>query len=291
MRNLFRLATLAGIAAAVALPFAASAQAPAPVPDEPSFAYTVHVPVSGSFGETVVQVSEAINVLLILVAVYIMVACIRVSGTSSQIGRIFSYLLVGVAVIGFDRLFLLLCDMGVLNVQDDTVNLGWHIIFYTSMITFFIGARGFALLASQGKALSSKVMAGWDVFAAIVILLTFGFVEVVDKPFVAAFNGSWFDNFGMFHFIAFVAAALAAWYLFQRTRVGNISAVLAGPFLVAFLLLSGEHLWELLSESWHLIGFNPDAYGEVMEQVFVIPSCILFVYAFVRLKKLLTNPA
>jgi hypothetical protein len=260
--------------------------------EAPASGIAITLPLSEGTASLIIKISEVINIVLILVAGGLMLSIIKRYGTEAQLSGVFGYFLAGALALGFSRLFIFLAETGFIPVSDDTLNLGWHLIFYISMVTFFLGGRSLAIVArAEGPASSLKSSLGWGGFMALYVIAVFAAAEAIDTPFTAVFNTSLFNQIGGLHVIAFVAAALAAWYLFQRARVGQITVVLATPILIAFLLLSLEHVWELLNESLHLFALTPDALGELVEELFSVPACFLVVVAFSRLKKLLMNPA
>lgn len=204
----------------------------------------------------------------------------------SDISTIFGYFIIGTISLASARLFILYG--GVSGLSDDTVTFGWHLLFYLAMVLFFIAGKGMARLSTtniEDSHFNSKML-NWSIASVILILVIFIGMTVIDQPFTTLFNDTLIDRLGVIHFLAFLIAGIAAFYLFKRAKLGSITTLLAVPYLCAFGMFALNHVWELLNESWQ-ITHVADPYGELVEQIFVVPGFLLILFAYYRLDRLL----
>ena len=241
-------------------------------------------------GHLLINGLEMINMVLAVVAIAIIALVVKQFG-ASVISVIFGYFLIGTVMLTCARLFILFSSLGYLTIDDVTVNLGWHLLFYLAMITFFIAGKGLTQLSSNtGVHQSFSKVVGWGVFCGVATLVIFGAAQQIDAPFVAAFKDSVWDSVGVLHFIAFILGGMAAFYLFKRAKVGEITRLLAIPYLVSFVLFALNHVWELFVASWKIIDVT-GATGERVEQIFVLPAFSPIAYAYIRLWTLFRSKA
>ena len=229
---------------------------------------------------------EMISMLLACIAIAILALIIKQFG-SSAISFVFGYFMIGTALVALARLFILLSSFGVLDISSETLNLGWHLLFFLSMITFFIAGKNFSKLGSDTETTEgSASVIGWGLACGIFTLLVFVLAPSIDEPFTTRFAGSIADTSGLMHLIAFILGSVAAFYLFYRSKMGKITALLATPYLISLGLFGLNHAWELMFESWHIVNVT-DSTGERIEQFFVLPAFMLMTYAYIRLWSLL----
>ncbi len=233
---------------------------------------------------------EMVSMLLAVIAIVILISIIRHFGASA-ISIVFGYFIVGTVLLASARLFILLASLSVLPISEDTLNLGWHLLFFLSMITFFIAGMGFAKMGTGAEITNgtSKVI-GWGLISGILMVLIFIMAPIIDAPFTAYFADSFANHIGILHLIAFILGGIAAFYLYQNAKLGQVTALLATPYLVSFGLLALNHFWELLTESWAIIVL-PGSTIERVEQIFVLPAFALITYAYIRLWTLVSQRA
>lgn len=225
---------------------------------------------------------EVVSMVLAGIAMFILVLIIRQFGTST-ISIIFGYFFIGTALLASARLFILFASLGILNISDETLNMGWHLLFFLSMITFFIAGKGFSKLGAGTEVTEnfSKVV-GYGLVCTILAVLMFVLAPVIDAPFTAMFAQSIADRSGLVHAIAVVLGGIAAFYLFHKAKLGQVTSLLAAPYLISFGLFALNHVWELMFESWHIVNVSGST-GERIEQFFVLPAFMLITYAYIRL--------
>jgi hypothetical protein len=233
---------------------------------------------------------DILNIALIAASILVLTLVVGRNG-KSELSTIFTSFIVAAALLGACRLFILLASEGVLVLSDDAMNMSWHAIFYLAMITFIVGARSLVTLAKEGEShVSNRGLLVWSCAAVAATILVFFQASAISTLYERTIAGSPFESLGGMHIIAFILAGIAAFYVFQRTKVGALTRVLATPFLVSIGLMSVQHFWELLVESWKVIPI-PSAIIEQVELIFVVPSYVLFAYAFVRLYRVAVTPA
>lgn len=205
----------------------------------------------------------------------------------STLGYILNFFFLSVVLLALTRVYIFVAYIGLLGVSEKAIVFGWHMLFYLAMITFFIGIRKLLLLFSDHKTkLAKKLFLRWTLFLVLFVAVIFFFIKIFESTLLAfldIFVDTPLESFGSQHFIAFVLAATVSWYLFKlKEKESDFTSVLATPLLIAFLLWSLDHFWELLTESWKVIEI-PSTVIEQVEQIIVFPAVAFMVYAFARL--------
>jgi hypothetical protein len=230
-----------------------------------------------------------LNLCLSTFSVFVLVSTIK-----SYIRSTFGYTLIcflsGAALLEVIQLFVFTSDHGYFTLNDTTVVISWHFVFYIAMIAFVIAGQALVRLvtAANPEDSSAARKSAWLVglFPAIAILALMFFGKT-DNFITAFFKDSWFDRLGGVHFLAFLLALLVAYY-FRRVGVlaGSNIAAISVPLLGVLVVLSSVHVWELLTESWHVITV-PSEVIELVEQVLAIPAFSLLLFGVLRLRKLM----
>ena len=144
-----------------------------------------------------------INITLLAIAMVI-IATTTIDYGSSTVGGAWAYFLIGTALLGATRLFYILADRGVLFIADDTLEFWWHLIFYLSLITFYLGARGLVRMVTMNEAWTSfSEVVAWGIFSTLFTVGVFFSAEPLDGPFVSVFSGTFLARIGIQHWIAF----------------------------------------------------------------------------------------
>lgn len=227
---------------------------------------------------------ETVIIALFLVAI-ILIAYVTWKFGKSAFGYLFGYFMFGAVLLGATRLFIYLVDNGSIVISGGSLEFWWHLIFYLAMLMFFMGCRGLVCLAS-GNAIheSLRKAMNWGFLCIVFVILIFFLAGSVDQSLSQTYVGSPFDAFGLHHFIAVIMAGFVSYYLLSvRTRIGMIGSGVAIPMIGSMALLSLQHLWELIAESWKLVELTDGAI-EQGEQFLVLPALILLIVAFMRLK-------
>src|SRR2546423_15517389 len=108
-------------------------------------------------------------------------------------------------LLGLSGLFLVLSVGGYFHLDDATATIWWHIIFYCSMLAFIWGGSRLKQIAT------SSAPVGFNKNDAVVFIILF--VISIGVFFIAAplepkllplVKGSFIEQFGIYHFIAFV---------------------------------------------------------------------------------------
>jgi hypothetical protein len=219
------------------------------------------------------------------VVAIILIAYITWKFGKSAFGYLFGYFMFGAVLLGATRLFIYLVDNGSVAISEGSLEFWWHLIFYMSMLMFFMGCRGLVNLAKGVTVHESlrKAM-NWGLLCVVFVGLIFFLAGSVDQTLSQVYVGSPLDSFGLHHFIAVISAGLVSYYLYSvRSRIGMIGSGIAIPMIGSMALLSLQHLWELIAESWKLVELTSGAI-EQGEQFLVLPALILLIVAFMRLK-------
>lgn len=209
----------------------------------------------------------------------------------SSVGTLLAYFFVGTILLAGIRVLFFLVDTKTLVIDEMTLMVCWHVIFYMAVLTWLFAAHGMAALANIKAGKLSPIQAVvWGLISVAGMVYIFVHASLWDKAIVSGFEGTVWDHIGIMHFIAFVFAAGAAYYLFAlKRRFSTSIGVIATPQLIVVVILSLIHLWELLGESWHLLPVS-EAVGEQVEQILWIPVYAGIAYAFWKLRKKFTSP-
>lgn len=207
----------------------------------------------------------------------------------SYIGDFLVYSFAGVLFLGIIRLFFAAADYKLIHLEEDTLMICWHIMFYLTMTLFLVATRALVTVLDINNPPKSKFNPFYlSSLAGIGIVLLFYFSPAVEKNITPLFEGTWLDKTGLMHFIAFAYAGGVAHYLLgiRKKFFGSIGSV-SVPLLISVALLSLIHLWELLAESWHLISL-PGEMVETAESILWVPVFLFVLVAYWKLKKTLT---
>lgn len=210
---------------------------------------------------------------MVVGCVWQLIAIIRRSGSSS-IAILARYFLTETIVLAGIRAYFFLADSGRIIVDEMTIMVVWHLLFYIA-ISIFLGAvymlLGLVNVASRKLSLSTY----WMLTIIAVIL---GVLSIWFPPRIM--EGSWIETTGIMHVVAFVFAGAVAMYLL-RIHIQFVSTIgnIANPLLIAIALLSLIHLWELVTESWQLVSLS-GATIEYVEMLLWVPVYTSFFIAF-----------
>lgn len=242
------------------------------------------------YGEEALLVSlEAANITLAFIATALFFGIARRLGQSRE-GVAAGYFASGIALLGMTRVFYILADRGVIYVHDDTLEFWWHMIFFMAMAMCIFGGKVLSNIGDERSRLSSlRSLKQWCVISVVVTVVAFLTAEPMDKSFVAVFDGTIWDTFGVQHFVALVVGALALLHIFvsadnygSRSDIG-IMAQLKLPLMITYGLFALDHFWELLTESWEIFVL-PETTIERIEQIIVLPAFLAVIYAGWKLR-------
>jgi len=208
----------------------------------------------------------------------------------------FIFVLSGIILMILSRLIIVLYDFQIINIGDETLAMGWHIIFYLAMICFLIFLE--KVIRIRDKALSGKQLGFRKsdlitlVILGVLAVATFFILEPLDAWFLSWFEGSFIAEIGLHHFIAFLFAGFIAakitWVKFFMERESYdtraINSLFAG-FIIFLGLMGLNHFWELITESWMIIRLSSMVI-ETVEQIFWLPASVFLAYGLWRASKI-----
>ncbi len=232
--------------------------------------------------EVLVLAASSINIVLLLFALGIIVWSVR-EFLQSSIGATLMYFLGGVITLGAIRVFLFLADNQILHLHEIGIAIVWHLLFYVAAGVFLIGGLVLVRLVSlrnQNVSFTKAIIINCLVGLIIAIIFLFG--GRIDQTALVYYQGSYWNHFGLHHFIAFIMGGLiAVTLLMVHRRYAGIIRVIAMPMIAAVGILSTIHLWELLTESWQVLQL-PDMTIELIEQFLWMPAVLVIIYAFIK---------
>jgi len=167
------------------------------------------------------------------------------------------------------------------RIQDSSVDIWWHILFYMSFAFYFVALRMLVGLGTsetvpdQDKDMNQARLWGFIALCGVVLVFL---LPSWTENMVAMYTNSPLDSFGVHHFIAFIFAGGVAWYLWSaRERLGQVGRLIANPIIIAVVALALQHLWELLNESWRVIVVS-ETVGEGVEKIFLLIAGASLIY-------------
>lgn len=237
-------------------------------------------------GAVLIPFLDPINSILIVIGIGL-VFWLVLKYWESSVGAVLLYFLYGAALLGAFVLFKALVDSSIISIQEGTFEMWSHMIFYLSMLTFFIGATGLTQLTTSTPQQKTFSFTYAILMGALFTILTSA-LFLSAQPLNFLFNMSFFaifDLLGIHHFIAFAIAALVSFYVYIiKTKHGSYTAAIATPLLLAFALFSLFHIWELFTESLKLIILS-ETVIERVEQVIAFLAHTLIIYSFIRMHR------
>ena len=224
---------------------------------------------------------EMINMIFGLLAIVVIMGSIQ-KFQGSTFGHILLYFTFGTFLLTLIRLFLMLNEVAILPLSDETSTMGWHIIFYCAAICFLGGMQKLyrytkdnnSQVNSRNASILGMILTG----LGITVLAT---SHLYDNTYVKLLRFNNLYILGLHHFIAFLFAGFIAVYLWKAKKQSPKFTLIINSFLWAFIFLSLVHVWELLTESWHVIPLGSDLI-EHIEQLITLPGYILIVRAYMQ---------
>ena len=183
----------------------------------------------------------------------------------------------GIFLVGISNIFITLNISGFYQLSETTAHLWWHMITSIGMISVVYGGwriKNISNVNDEDGFGEKNILALGAMVAAVVVI--FMAAQPLEKSLSAALAGSAVESFGLYHLITFALAFMAGFYLvLTRKQVGNF--IVSAPFVAGFLFfLGGQHIWEMLTESFKIIKIDSEAI-ELVEQFLVLPAMILFI--------------
>lgn len=233
---------------------------------------------------------ELCNILLSFAAILMLIYMFQ-KFADTPFGVTLVYFLSGTLFLSAIALFTILTDLNYLKISRETFVIWNHGLFYASMATFWFGSKNMIKLLETKQ--SAPMLMGIALFSGggvfVLILTSFFIVKSLDPLITKFFSGWLWTSFGLQHFIAFIMAALASYYLFkiQKTLNPQKNALMA-PFVLVFVLFSGIHLWELLFENWEVLKLSSETI-EIVERVLTVLAFIALILVFQKIISLLSE--
>lgn len=235
--------------------------------------------------ETFISIGYYVSSIGFLIATVITFNAARVAAASG-LKTVLSYLCIGTGTFFVITIFQKMSEAGALGISAETTDIWWHIMFYTAMISFYIGFKALARLGSADAGTTTvSVDTGtvWSIVTLVVMVTAFVFAGSSEST-MQAYNSSRMGELGLHHFIAFALAGVVGAYLFSaQLFLGQIGRAIASPMIIAIWALAAQHLWELLTESLKVVTATSDVI-EGVEKIFLIIAAICIIVAASRLK-------
>jgi hypothetical protein len=201
----------------------------------------------------------------------------------SALGSVFSYIFVGTSIFFAITLFKKL-GTGFFNINQNSIDIWWNIMFYLAIISYYLGLRSLVKLAN-GDDTSMKIGSEniWGLVVAIILIVIFIIPKWAD-PFISQYANSALSGYGFHNFIAFLMAGLLGSYLLiAHNDFGLIGKAIATPMMVVVWAFCMQHLWGLLFK-WYII--NPTInLNKGVEIIILIIASVSIAAIAVRIDK------
>jgi len=203
----------------------------------------------------------------------------------------FIYILGGIVIEEAARILIILYEFEVYHIAEITLQIGWHYLFFLGMILFYVSLNRFAQRLNENDLHGfSKIDGG--IFSVVFLLSIIGFLFIgsVNQVIIDNFQGSIYDSIGLIHFLAFLVAGILTFRLLrirrkaQDSRMGKYIESIVPTFILFLTLMSLNHFWELITESWALVDLD-EAIIETGEQLFWVLSFFTMFVGFILLNR------
>jgi len=200
------------------------------------------------------------------------------------LGAPFLYFTAGTFMIGLARLFLFLASAEVYTLEETTLHVWWHVMFYLGMTSFALGGMRMQKIAAQSPVAGFSAKDTYTLAAFLAVSFLIFFIATPLEPILApVLVGSFVETFGLHHFLAVIFAVFAGFYIHKiKSHWGKLLTVSVYPFLAFIVLMGLQHAWEVVTESWHLIELSLSTIEQV-EQFIVLPALVLLGFGFLRI--------
>lgn len=189
----------------------------------------------------------------------------------------YTFFSLGIIFFALSYLFVPILGVNAEALSDVVFHLGWHSIFYMSMISFIWGGVRIRQVSRNSLYTHFNI---WDLFVvAFTVFVTFSIffsIQNFNTVYSTTIEGSFVDRFGIHHLVAFVLAVIVAWYIFYiKKSWGKLVAVGANGILGFLSLVALQHLWELLTESLKIIRVTMDVVEGV--ETYIVIGALFFL--------------
>jgi hypothetical protein len=224
---------------------------------------------------------QMVNMILGLLAVVAVITSIQ-KFQDSNFGHILIFFTFGTFLLSLIRLFLMLCEVQILPLAEETASLGWHIIFYCAAICFLGGVQKIYIFSKEkGQSVATENPSIFGPILTAIGIVVLASAHTLDQTYVRILRYNPLYILGLHHFIAFLFAGFIVFYLWKAKKRSNQFKLIINAFLWAFIFLAVVHIWELLTESLHVISINPEL-GEHIEQVITLFGYLFILKAYLQ---------
>lgn len=208
---------------------------------------------------------------------------------NSIISMPFIYMSFGIILLIFARLFLLLNEFEVYDINLMTVRILWHLFIYIAMITFFIAINK-VNDRTKDKELNafSKIDLAYFISTLSIVVFLFLTPETFGVSLMKRIMGTKIPDWGLLHFLAFILTGVLTFRMItvlnaaRKTPVGTYMQSMSSSFLIFLIITTINHLISLLTTSWEWFTVDTNII-ELSEQIFWLIGVSFLAYGFSRL--------
>ena len=231
-----------------------------------------------AMGMTMQGVNSGLALFIVIAGILVVIQAGRILSGS------FLWLTISIFYFGAISVFFLLAEfMHVIAIEDISVALAWHFMFYIATSLFIVALRRLQAFGQTHKQMDESRTAFIFFLLGGVLVAIFFSVKMLD-PWLARYEGTFWDTFGLIHFVAATFIGYTAMQLFRlRKSFGRVITAAVKPFIVSLIAFTLVHAWELLAESWKVVDIGEA--GEVLESVLYFIAITAMLYAVWQIKR------
>ncbi|OGZ73701.1 MAG: hypothetical protein A2908_03685 [Candidatus Staskawiczbacteria bacterium RIFCSPLOWO2_01_FULL_38_12b] len=188
-------------------------------------------------------------------------------------------------LVGLSSLFVSIYE---LQLEDISLHIFWHGIIYMAFISLIWG--GYRIKKNMESPNPEGFNSKDILLLGAMLLFTlnlFIIAPILNNALYAMLTGSIIETIGLHHLVAFILGFVGAGYLFYIK--GGPQAGKSMTFMGIYLFLLGsQHLWEILTETFHLFLISGDTI-ELVEKFIILPAIIFFILAQLSIVKFIRN--
>lgn len=194
--------------------------------------------------------------------------------------KAFLFFLSSTIFLALLRQFYFIQGLGISNVSETVLVLWWHFLYYTGIALLIYGIVQLKIGINEQTKLKTTDKFMLYLAAFIFVSVNLSFFTLHDF-FTPLLKGTILDyKNGFIHFLAFLLGVYATLAMINfKSQLQEATKINFNLLFFGVFLLYTVHLWELLTESWHILNFA-DAIVETVEGVLSITGIILFLIAY-----------
>lgn len=190
----------------------------------------------------------------------------------------------GIIFLGLSRAFLFLANMGVYSLEQETLDLWQHIIFYLAMGSFIWGGVRLRQIATMPASAGYMIRDFYLLVALFLVeFLVFGLAQPLNGILSPVLASPLIKGLGLTHIVSLILVAIAGSQIYAiKSDWAKLLPVGLYPILTFFIILGTKHTFELLNNNWQLVTLPIDVFL-VVDQFLLILAFLSLTFGFLRI--------